>query len=137
MKQKNRNLSRNTKSIARRAIVQSALNAGSKEIPKVILLAIRKSYKTFKVGINKYTSERGISIVNKDDITLQKMLKKEQNIKTQQMYLNHLKEIAANRSAMYVSKEHKENKKLERAIAREKRQATYQERLDNEKRLSA
>lgn len=129
--------SRRIRSIARRAIMRSALNAGSKEIPKVILLAIRKSYNTFKVGINKYTSERGISIVNKDDITLQKMLKKEQNIKTQQMYLNHLKEIAANRSAMYVSKEHKENKKLERAIAREKRQATYQEKLNSQKRLSA
>lgn len=137
MKPKVRNLSRNTKSIARRAIVQSALNAGSKEIPRVILLTIKKSFKTLKVGINKDTSERSVSIVNKDDIILQAMFKKEQNINLQKMYLMHLEGIATMRSSMYVSKEHKRNKKLERAIAREKRQATYQKELNSRKRLSA
>jgi hypothetical protein len=137
MKPKVRNLSRNTKSIARRAIVQSALNTGSKEIPKVIILAIKRSFKTFKAGINKYNLERGISVVNSDDIALQRMLKKEQNISLQKIYLMHLEGIATSRSSMYVSKEHKENKKLERAIAREKRQATYQEKLNSQKQLSA
>ena len=65
------------------------------------------------------------------------MLKKEQNIKNQTMYLTHLEAIKTTKASMYVSKEHKKNTKLERAIAREKRQTAYQDALDNQKRLSA
>ena len=137
MKPKSRNLSRNAKSIARRAIVKSALNIDSKLDPRVILLSVKNSYKTFKVGRNKLAIERETKLTNKDEVELKRMLRKEQNIKNQQMYLIHLSEVKTSRLSMYVSKEHKENKKLERAIAREKRQATYQKALDDQKRLSA
>ena len=137
VKYKGRNLSRNTKSIARRAIVKSALNINSKRNPRVILLSVKASYKTFKVGRNKLNLEHGTELTNKDEIELKRMLKKEQNIKNQTMYLAHLEAIKTSKVSMYVSKEHKENKKLERAIAREKRQAAYQEKLDSQKRLSA
>lgn len=137
MKIKSRNLSRNTKSIARRAIVKSALNIDSKLDPRVILLSVKASYKTFKVGRNKLNLKHGAELTNKDEIELKRMRKKEQNIKNQTMYLTHLEAIKTTKASMYVSKEYKENKKLERAIAREKRQTAYQDALDNQKRLSA
>ena len=137
MKIKSRNLSRNTKSIARRAIVKSALNIDSKLDPRIILLSVKASYKTFKVGRNKLNLEYGAELTNKDEIKLKRMLKKEQNIKNQTMYLTHLEAIKTTKASMYVSKEHKKNTKLERAIAREKRQTAYQDALDNQKRLSA
>ena len=137
MKIKSRNLSRNTKSIARRAIVKSALNIDSKRDPRVILLSVKASYKTFKVGRNKLNLKHGAELTNKDEIELKRMLKKEQNIKNQTMYLTHLEAIKTTKASMYVSKEHKKNTKLERAIAREKRQTAHQDALDNQKRLSA
>ena len=137
MKIKSRNLSRNTKSIARRAIVKSALNIDSKLDPRIILLSVKASYKIFKVGRNKLNLEHGAELTNKDEIELKRMLKKEQNIKNQTMYLTHLEAIKTTKASMYVSKEHKKNTKLERAMAREKRQATYQKALDDQKRLSA
>lgn len=137
MKIKSRNLSRNTKSIARRAIVKSALNIDSKLDPRVILLSVKASYKTFKVGRNKLNLKHGAELTNKDEIELKRMLKKEQNIKNQTMYLTHLEAIKTTKASMYVSKEHKKNTKLERAIAREKRQTAHQDALDNQKRLSA
>ena len=137
MKIKSRNLSRNTKSIARRAIVKSALNIDSERDPRVILLSVKNSYKTFKVGRNKLAIECEAKLTNKDEVELKRMLKKEQNIKNQTMYLTHLEAIKTAKASMYVSKEHKKNTKLERAIAREKRQTAYQDALDNQKRLSA
>ena len=137
MKSKIRGASKNTKMIAKRGIILSGFNKGLERTPSVILLIAKRAYKTFKIGADRHIMERELAMVDKDDTVLRLMLIKEQNIKLQAIYLAHLSETKSNRLSMYVSKEHKDNTKLERAIAREKRQTAYQKAIDDLKRLSA
>ena len=57
MKVKEIRPSRKIRSIARKALVKSGLNVNPKREHSEIILTVKRSYKTFKVGINKCISK--------------------------------------------------------------------------------